>query len=57
MGPTYAIAEKAADMIKANATQLRVPNANFSGSSTTRQVPLVGTILFSLAGSVLAMAL
>lgn len=33
MGPTYAIAEKAAVMIKANATQTRIPNTGSSSGS------------------------
>jgi choline dehydrogenase len=42
MGPTYAIAEKAADMIKANATQTRVPSTS-SLSSNSRSVSITTT--------------
>jgi hypothetical protein len=56
MGPTYAIAEKAADMIKVNATQSRTPNIQSGAKSISRSAPFAA-VLFSLAASVLAVAL
>ncbi|CCA69994.1 related to Glucose oxidase [Serendipita indica DSM 11827] len=55
MGPTYAIAEKAADIIKANPTPNRTPN--ISGAASVRpSVPMLSSLL-ALVASVIVFSL